>query len=79
MFWPFKTLFHTYTHTLSCIPGKFPVFYRVLDPLGYQMGHNIDDIDNLNRFNEWGTMAYLSSDHDRPLGTCSKVDPLKLV
>ena len=24
-------------------------------------------------------MAYLPSDHDRPLGTCSKVDPLKLV
>ena len=43
-FWPFKTLFHTHTHTLSCIPGKFQVLYRVLDPLGYQMGHNIDDI-----------------------------------
>ena len=24
-------------------------------------------------------MAYLPGDHDRPLGTCSKVDPLKLV
>ena len=44
MFWPFKTLFHTYTHTLPCIPGKFQVFYRVLDPFGYQMDPNIDDI-----------------------------------
>ena len=42
-FWPFKTLFHTYTHTLPCIPGEFQVFYRVLDPFGYQMGHNITD------------------------------------
>ena len=39
-----KTLFHTYTHTLSCIPGEFQVFYRVLDPFGYQMDPNIDDI-----------------------------------
>ena len=46
VFWPFKTLFHTYTHTLSCIPGKFQVFYRVLDPFGYQMDHNINDIAN---------------------------------
>ena len=43
-FWPFKTLFHTYTHTLSCIPGEFQVIYRVLDPFGYQMDPNIDDI-----------------------------------
>ena len=43
-FWPFKTLFHTYTHTLPCIPGEFQVFYRVLDPFGYQMDPNIDDI-----------------------------------
>ena len=43
-FWHFKTLFHTYTHTLSCIPGEFQVFYRVLDPFGYQMDPNIDDI-----------------------------------
>ena len=43
-FWPFKTLFHTHTHTLSCIPGEFQVFYRVLDPFGYQMDPNIDDI-----------------------------------
>ena len=43
-FWPLKELFHTHTHTLSCIPGKFPVFYRVLDPFGYQMDPNIDDI-----------------------------------
>ena len=34
----------THTHTLSCIPGEFQVFYRVLDPLEYQMGRNIDDI-----------------------------------
>ena len=44
MFWPFKTLFHTHTHTLPCIPGEFQVFYRVLDPFGYQMDPNIDDI-----------------------------------
>ena len=43
-FWPLKELFHTYTHTLPCIPGKFQVFYRVLDPFGYQMDLNIDDI-----------------------------------
>ena len=43
-FWPFKTLFHIYTHTLSCIPGEFQVFYRVLDPFGYQMDPNIGDI-----------------------------------
>ena len=43
-FWPSKTLFYTYIHTLSCIPGKFQVFYRVLDPFGYQMDPNINDI-----------------------------------
>ena len=43
MFWPLKEPFHTYTHTLSCIPGEFQMFYRVLDPFGYQMGHNITD------------------------------------
>ena len=42
-FWPFKTLFHTYTHTLSCIPGEFQVFSRVLNPFGYQMDPNIED------------------------------------
>ena len=44
MFWPLKEPFHTYTHTLSCIRGEFQVFYRVLDPFGYQMDPNIDDI-----------------------------------
>ena len=44
-FWPLKEPCpHTHTHTLSCIPGKFQVFYRVLDPFGYQMDPNIDDI-----------------------------------
>ena len=43
-FWPLKGLLHTYTHTLPCIPGEFQVFYRVLDPFGYQMDPNIDDI-----------------------------------
>ena len=53
-FWPFKTLFHTYTHTLSCIPGEFQVFYRVWDPFGYQMDRNIDDNASLNGFNRMG-------------------------
>ena len=43
-FWPLKGLLHTYTHTLPCIPGKFQVFYRVLDTFGYLMDPNIDDI-----------------------------------
>ena len=43
MFWPLKELFHTYTHTLPCIPGEFQVLYRVLDPFGYQMDRNIDN------------------------------------
>ena len=43
-FWPLKGLLHTYTHTLPCNPGEFQVFYRVLDPFGYQMDPNIDDI-----------------------------------
>ena len=34
---------HT-THTLPCIPGEFQMFYRVLDPFGYQMDPNINDI-----------------------------------
>ena len=43
MFWPLKEPFHTYTHTLPCIPDEFQVFYRVLYPFGYQMVHNITD------------------------------------
>ena len=42
------------------------------------MDPNINDIAYLNRFNEWDTMAYLPSNHDRPLGTCSKVDPIEV-
>ena len=26
-FWPFKNKFHTYTHTLSCIPDEIQLFY----------------------------------------------------
>ena len=49
-FWPLKGLLHTYTHTLPYIPGKFQVFYRVLDPFGYQMGRNIDNNASLMAF-----------------------------
>ena len=49
-FWPLKGLLHTYTHTLPCIPGEFQVFYRVLDPFGYQMGRNIDNNASLMAF-----------------------------
>ena len=49
-FCPLKEPFHTYTHTLPCIPGKFQVFYRVLDPFGYQMDRNIDNNASLMAF-----------------------------
>ena len=43
-FWPLKTLFHTYTHTLSCIPGEFQVFYRVLIHILLKMDGKMDEI-----------------------------------
>ena len=50
MFWPFKSISHTYTHTLPCILHEFQVFYRVLDPFGYQMDRNIGNNASLMAF-----------------------------
>ena len=79
MFCPFKTLFHTYTHTLPYIPGEFWLFIAYFTKNKHEKRLKLLDISDLKALNEWGLLAYLPSDHCSLLGTFSKVDPLKLV
>ena len=50
MFWPLKEPFHTYTHTLPCIPGEFQVFYRVSIHFQWKMDGKMDIQAHLNGF-----------------------------
>ena len=81
MFWPFKTVSHTYTHTLPCILHEIWSFTRVLMhilPKWLGKWLKLLDISDLNALNEWGLMAHLPSDHCSLLGAFSKGDPLKM-
>ena len=53
--------------------------YSVSTRFEYQMDTNIHDNAILNGFYEWGTMAYLPINHDRPQSTSPKLTHCRLV